>query len=104
MTVRQPPVPASPSVIVTNSSYSIRVYAVVAQIIVKASRNESMGYDGAGQGAWTRCEGSQPAEAWPLPAVTSQLRRCCCVKRGRGLAGPEQTTTTAAGRITLTVL
>jgi hypothetical protein len=49
MTVRQPPVPASPSVIVTNSSYSIRVYAVVAQIIVKASRNESMGYDGAGQ-------------------------------------------------------
>jgi hypothetical protein len=42
MTVRRPPVRASPSVTVTNSSHSRRVYAVVTQIIVKASRNESM--------------------------------------------------------------
>ena len=42
MTVRRPPVRASPSVTVTNSSHSRRVYAVVTQIIVKASRSESM--------------------------------------------------------------
>jgi hypothetical protein len=42
MTVCQPPMRASPSVIVTNSSHSRRLYAVVTQIIVKASRNESM--------------------------------------------------------------
>lgn len=42
MTVRQPPVRASPSIIVTNSSHSRRVYAVVTQITVNASCTESM--------------------------------------------------------------
>jgi hypothetical protein len=42
MTVRRPPVRASPTVTVKNSSHSRRVYAVVTQIIVKASHNESM--------------------------------------------------------------
>jgi hypothetical protein len=57
-------------------------------------QGRSVGYEGAGRGAWTRCEGSQPV-------VTSQLRRCYCVKRGR-CAGLEQITITAAGRISLT--
>jgi hypothetical protein len=42
MTVRQPPVRASLSILVTNSSHSRRVCAVVSKIIVKAPCTESM--------------------------------------------------------------